>query len=261
MATQLTERQRREREYYDQYSQRAGRDIDFSPIDGTERRPWNSYWRLFELIQQEFRPGARLLDFGCGWGTNTVVFARIGYQVEGFDISQQNVASTLELARQYGVADRVGASIQAAEALTFPDNHFDVVAGVDILHHVEVGPAMRECHRVLKPGGKAFFREPLYSALFDPVRNWGPVRAAVPNSRSFERHITDDERKLDNRDLRAIRSVFPHCRIEHSRITSRLAVLAPGLSTSLERADRLLARLPGARLASGTGIIVLTKEI
>jgi 2-polyprenyl-3-methyl-5-hydroxy-6-metoxy-1,4-benzoquinol methylase len=261
LTPQLTERQKRERDYYDQYSGMVERGVDFAPIEGSERRPWNSYWRLFELIQDAFRPGARLLDFGCGWGTNTVVFTRIGYQVEGFDISQQNVLATMDLARKHGVADRVNASMQAAEALTFPDNHFDVVAGVDILHHVEVGPAMRECHRVLKPGGKAFFREPLYSALFDPVRNWGPVRRVVPNCRSFERHITDDERKLDSHDLGAVRAVFPNCHVEHSRIMARLAVLAPSLHTSLEKADRLIAKVPGAHLASGTGIIIVTKPV
>lgn len=41
---ELTPRQQREREYYDQYACRAPvEDLSFDPVDSDERRPWNSY--------------------------------------------------------------------------------------------------------------------------------------------------------------------------------------------------------------------------
>ncbi|MFH1924782.1 MAG: hypothetical protein ABIP48_33450 [Planctomycetota bacterium] len=69
--TILTPRQRREREYYDEFSDlKCPTDIDFSPIAGEETRPWNSYWRVYQFARSYFQsPSQKLLDFGCGWGT------------------------------------------------------------------------------------------------------------------------------------------------------------------------------------------------
>src|SRR4051794_13115205 len=104
----LTPRQQREREFYNCYSQdRCDRRVILDPILGNETRPWNSYWHFFELVRGRFRPGARLLDFGCGWGSNTILFARIGYEVDGFDISEGNLAVAERLAEEHGVAGRV----------------------------------------------------------------------------------------------------------------------------------------------------------
>lgn len=138
----LSQRQERERDYYNQYALRQEAEVNLDPILGREKRPWNSYWRLFELVNSHYRPGARLLDFGCGWGSNTVVFAHIGYDVSAFDISEQNVASTRELAQKYGVSDKVTLQVEAAECLDYPNEYFDVIAGIDILHHVDIPQAI-----------------------------------------------------------------------------------------------------------------------
>ncbi len=255
-----TERQQREREYYDQYSaHRSLAEPDYTPISGQETRPWNPYWRIFQLAQERFVPGARLLDFGCGWGSNTVVFAKIGYDVQGFDISPANIASTRQLAEICGVAAKVEVDIGAAEALAFPDNHFDVVAGVDILHHVEVERSLSETYRVLKPGGVALFREPVEQPVFDTLRNTGLVRRIFPNAKSFENHITDDERKLNRNDIAIARSIFPHARIESFRILSRLDKFGYQLIRPLEKLDMALVKVPGFSWWRGTVILVLEK--
>src|SRR5262249_48636710 len=172
MTTGLPPRQQRERAFYNRYSQdRCDRRVILDPILGKESRPWNSYWHFFDLVRGRFRQGARLLDFGCGWGSNTILFARAGYEVDGLDISEGNRAVAERLALEHGVADRVHLHRMAAENLAFADDTFDVIAGIDILHHVQVEQAMRECHRVLKPGGVAYFREPVENFLVDAVRN------------------------------------------------------------------------------------------
>ncbi|HVN45627.1 MAG TPA: class I SAM-dependent methyltransferase, partial [Steroidobacteraceae bacterium] len=178
----LAPRQQREREYYDQYSQRQKDTarVNLGPISGKEHRPWNPYWHFFALVKERFRPGACLLDFGCGWGDNTAVFARIGYQVEGFDISERNLEVARQLAASAGVANQVHFGVQTAESLDYSDGQFDVVAGVDILHHVEIPRAIAECRRVLRPGGVAFFIEPLMNPLFDTVRNTRLVQRFWP---------------------------------------------------------------------------------
>src|SRR3546814_16824046 len=48
-----------------------------------------------------------------------------------------------------------------AEAMTFPDDSFDLVFGSGIIHHLDIDRAFGEIARVLRPGGRAVFIEPL----------------------------------------------------------------------------------------------------
>jgi len=257
----LTPRQQREREYYNQYSQQMkDARVDLAAIAGKEQRPWNPYWHLFALVKERYTPGSRLLDFGCGWGTNSAVFAHIGYQVQGFDISERNLEVARQVAEKEGIADQVNFSVQRAEALEYPDGHFDVVAGVDILHHVEISSAITECRRVLREGGVAFFIEPLNNPLFDYVRNTRVVRRFCPNDASFERHITCDERKLTNKDLAVIGRIFPRHRIDRFRVASRLQVLFPGDGMAWEKLDYSLRFVPLYGSLAGTIVLTLEKK-
>ena len=64
---ELTDRQRREREFYEEYaSRRRDEEVDFDPVLGKERRPWNPYWYVYEAAVNFFSsPEQKLLDFGC----------------------------------------------------------------------------------------------------------------------------------------------------------------------------------------------------
>jgi 2-polyprenyl-3-methyl-5-hydroxy-6-metoxy-1,4-benzoquinol methylase len=220
----LTDRQLRERAYYDEYARRHGMGmVSFAPALGRERRPWNAYWRLFEIARERFAAGARrLLDFGSGPGGSALLFARIGYEVHGFDISETNVVMARELAEQYGVADRTRFTVQAAERLDYPDEWFDLVVGIDILHHVELSAALAECLRVLKPGCPAIYHEPVEAPVFDALRNSRLGRWLVPKGASFERHVTEDERKLSAADIGTIRAICPDVTLQPYMLLSRL---------------------------------------
>src|SRR5437899_1038840 len=82
-----TGRQHRERQFYEEYSRSTEpSEISFEPILGNERRPWNPYWFVCEVVTRHFTsPEQRLLDFGCGPGIYSLLFARVGYEVFGFD--------------------------------------------------------------------------------------------------------------------------------------------------------------------------------
>jgi 2-polyprenyl-3-methyl-5-hydroxy-6-metoxy-1,4-benzoquinol methylase len=234
-AQQLTDRQRRERTFYDEYEgYHKVTEVSFDPVDGLDRRPWNSYWFIYESIRLHFSSREqRLLDFGCGSGLTSTRFARLGYEVFGFDISHRNIDNCEALARKYGLEDRTHYSLQVAEKLDYPDAHFDVVVGLDILHHVEIGPAIEQCRRVLKPGGLAIFREHKEVPVLDRIRNTELVQRLVPKDRSFERHITDDEHKLSDSELQLIKRVFPEHQIWRFDLFSR--------------ADQFISRLYGDR--------------
>lgn len=140
--------------------------------------------------------GKRVLEYGCGLGLETMTLVERGATVVGIDISEVAVAQ----ARR-----RVGASaagkisfVQAdAEALQFGDGEFDIVCGTGILHHLDLDRAMREVERVLRPGGRAVFYEPVGH---NPLLNL--YRWLTPGSH------TRDEHPLLMREIRAIGKTF-----------------------------------------------------
>jgi ubiquinone/menaquinone biosynthesis C-methylase UbiE len=180
--------------------------------------------------------------------------------VDGFDISEGNLDVARQLAEQEGLANQVHFSIQRAECLNYPEGHFDVVAGVDILHHVEISSAMAECRRVLREGGVAFFLEPLSSPLFDSVRNTSLIRRLWPNEASLERHITSDERKLTDEDLKLISRNFPLHTMDKFRILSRLEVLFHAGGMRLEKLEYPLRLVPDYGRQAGTIVLTLDKS-
>ena len=98
----------------------------------------------------------RILDMGCSVGQATLAYSKRfpEAQVHALDVS----APLLRYghARAEGLGCRIHFSQQNAEATDFPDDHFDLVVS-HLLFHETSSPALekiiRECHRVLRPGG------------------------------------------------------------------------------------------------------------
>lgn len=114
--------------------------------------------RLVQLAR--LGSGERVLDIGCGTGTLAIAAKQhIGTAgtVCGVDASPEMIARARKKAARAGVEVEFREGI--AEALPFPDAHFDVVLSTVMLHHL--GPELRrqcagEVRRVLKPGGRWF---------------------------------------------------------------------------------------------------------
>ncbi len=99
----------------------------------------------------------RLLEVGCGIGTDLVRFARGGALVTGVDLSQTAIDLARRNAELHGV-EVEELRVANGEALPYGDNHFDVVYAHGVLQYTS-DPArlVGECHRVLQPGGQAIF--------------------------------------------------------------------------------------------------------
>lgn len=267
-AIALTERQSREREYYEKYSAlNVPERVSFDPIAGAERRPWNPYWFLCESVVSCFQsPAQKLLDFGCGPGIYSIIFAKVGYEVHGFDISPSNVAIAAELAEKYELGGRVNFHTAVGEQINYPDEFFDVVVGVDILHHVDIGRSIGECLRILRKGGRAFFKEPVKAPIFDALRNTPAGKWIVPKAASLERHITEDERKLTTEDLKMIERLCPEMTVKRFRLFSRIDAFNKKLATGggpspVEKLDEQIFRyLPFTKPFGGDIVIGLRKS-
>ncbi|MCO4754943.1 MAG: class I SAM-dependent methyltransferase [Bacteriovoracaceae bacterium] len=265
----MTERQRREKEYYDQYAAEhdpSQSEIDLAPVmalkNGGETRPWNSYWAMYELAWNHYRPGDKLLDFGSGPGDNALRFSEIGFEIEGFDISEANTAISQKLFKD---KNRLGNfQVSTAENLPYEDESFAVIAGIDILHHVDIPLAINECRRVLRTGGKAFFREPVEAPLLDWIRNTSLVKFFAPKEASFENHITEDERKLNDVDEQVLRKAFPNMKKHYYFLFARFDKFyrngADPNPSVLEKLDWfIMNKVPFAKKLAGAVIYELKK--
>ena len=105
--------------------------------------------------------GKRILEIGCGIGTDTINFAREGAEITAVDLS----SASLEIVRRRLDVFGLKAALHEANAenLSFlPDNFFDLVYSFGVIHHTpHPRNAVTHVIRVLKPGGE--FRVMIYN--------------------------------------------------------------------------------------------------
>ncbi len=241
----------RERDFFNEQDQRYLR-----------MRAW--IWRAIgefnrnnELADLYDPHGQRVLLYGCGPANEAGRFVSAGAaHVAGIDISDSEIAQAWSTARESGYDDRVDFRAGDAHATGFPDDSFDLVVGTAILHHLDVHRALVELRRILAPGGRAVFLEPLAD---NPLLRLG--RRLTPSAR------TADEHPFTVADWQLCAEVFPafwHREVELMSIP--LMPLNLLLPTSWQRAlarrvrrldDSLVARYPQlGRFARSTFLVL-----
>jgi ubiquinone/menaquinone biosynthesis C-methylase UbiE len=114
--------------------------------------------------------GKQLLEIGCGLGFDAVAFMRRGVRVTATDLTATNVALAKRHFELAGVRPEA-VDVQDVFELSYADATFDAVYSIGVLVHSGAPRrALKEIHRVLKPGGRAimchFYRRPsLFHAL------------------------------------------------------------------------------------------------
>lgn len=92
------------------------------------------------------KPGGKALDLGCRDGHWSEKLKAMGYDVTAVDLEPT-------------YADAVQLDID--QGMPFPDDSFDVVWFTEVIEHVrEPELAVKECMRVLKPGGRLLLTTP-----------------------------------------------------------------------------------------------------
>ncbi|WP_342574872.1 methyltransferase domain-containing protein [Paenibacillus sp. FSL M8-0142] len=97
---------------------------------GTE--PNDACYQVLQLMPPTKR--LRLLDIGCGEGKDAVFFARNGYEVSAFDVSDAGIEKTRSLAEKTGVHVHVF----KADILDYRlDTHYDIIFSSGVLHYIK----------------------------------------------------------------------------------------------------------------------------
>jgi SAM-dependent methyltransferase len=171
-----------------------------------------------QLLRGRIAPGMRVLDAGCGGGRNIVYLLRQGYDVAGNDADPTAIAQVRALAGQLAPGRPHDFRVEAIEATSFPDAHFDVVIASAVLHfardaaHFEA--ILRQLWRVLKPGGVFFARLASTIGLDPSARPLGAGRYRLADG--SDRFLVDAEtidawtRRLGGRLIDPIKTTVVH---------------------------------------------------
>lgn len=186
--------------------------------------------------------GKRVLELGCGLGGLSLLLAKSGAELTAFDISAGSIDVARKRAEAAGVADRIQFDVCPAEQLPYDDESFDIAFGKAVLHHLDAATAHPHLYRLLRPGGKAAFSEPMG---MNPVLNFVREHVHYPhkNPRGADRPLNYD-------DIRNWTTEFSAVQIQEIQL---LSMLERGLGFGralplLRRTDRaLLNRAPFLR--------------
>jgi SAM-dependent methyltransferase len=226
------------------------------------RASLGKYYRVARASQQRYRdllaagPAGDILEYGCGVGSAAATVAPVDARITGIDISP----TAIDLARRSAGAagcENITFEQMNAEALRFDDDSFDLVCGSGILHHLDLDVALGEVARVLRPGGRGVFIEPLGQ---NPLINL--YRRLTPGMRS------EDEHPLTRADLADMGARFTSVGIERFHLTA-IAAAPIGVERGVGRAllrlaevvDRAVLALPGVRHLAWIAVIELTDPV
>jgi len=119
-----------------------------------EQHRYQKEWHIPAAADFQSSKGLRVLEIGCGLGTDGAQFAKAGANYTGVDLTE----AAVELARRRFELSGLPGTFRTADAeqLDFPDESFDIVYSHGVLHHTpDIASAVREVHRVLRPRGQA----------------------------------------------------------------------------------------------------------
>jgi len=184
--------------FFDNVASRTAADV--LAIDPLALRRYSAS-QLRRRFNKEFRfwlmgplQGKRILDVGCGEGSNAVMLAMMGATVTGIDISPKAIEVAQRRAGHNNVAHKVEFICSPIETAPLTDQSFDIIWGDGILHHVldDLDPILQHLWRSLKPDGCFLFAEPVN--LCQPLRQ---LRGIVP----VRTDCTPGERPLVSSEL------------------------------------------------------------
>lgn len=203
----MTDRITREKEYHNKaFSEGVRKAADkYYTIHAT------SLGKLYEILEKHAK-GKKVLEYGCGPGYNSFFLAEHARELIAIDISDFAIKTAEQEAARKNVHNATFLEMNA-EDLRFEDESFDLVFGNSIIHHLDLHKSYSEIKRVLKPGAKAVFYEPLgHNYLINKYRQ------ATPDMR------TEDEHPLLMKDIKLAEEYFDQIKVSYHHLSTLAAV-------------------------------------
>ena len=121
---------------------------------------------LKRYTRDEMFKGKKVLDIGCGAGGKSLYYAsdKVGAKyVCGIDITEEYAKESSELAGKLGLSEKFGFICGDAAKTELPESSFDTIVMNDAMEHVnEPESVLKECMRLLVPGGRLYINFPPY---------------------------------------------------------------------------------------------------
>jgi ubiquinone/menaquinone biosynthesis C-methylase UbiE len=213
----------------------------------------------------------RVLDAGCGTGANLAWLAR--YAGSGRVVGIDLVPTALRFCRE---RHHLGLTQASVTALPFVDGAFDLVTSFDVLTQLagsgDDARALRELHRVLRPGGIAFIRV----AAYEWIRSHHDTVLGVHHRYS----LRELSAKTEAAGLRVVRATFANSVLLPVAVVQRLLLKRIGLGArgsdvrplppalrwlnrvfrGALRGEARLLRRPTTTLGAGLSVICLAER-
>jgi len=123
-------------------------------FDEVEQRKYFVEPHIPEFAEFERWRGKKVLEIGCGLGTDTINFARHGAQVTAVDLSENSLSLARKRAEVFGLEDRIRFVQADAEHLSdyVPAEPYDLIYSFGVIHHTpHPDRVIEQLRRYIKP--------------------------------------------------------------------------------------------------------------
>lgn len=135
-----------EQKYYESVAE----ELNLWTLSKRHNRYFQDMIRYDRILKNLPKQPQKILDLGCGDGYLSFLMAQQGHQVVSLDLSLNRLKKFRDIAREYGIEQKIGDVKQTG----LKDQSFDVIVTSEVLEHIEGYPAvLLEAARLLKANG------------------------------------------------------------------------------------------------------------